>query len=123
MKTGNLEFNSSKLSYPSKELDLEILCTQDFLHTTFHVQSHTISPHQNNPKEALLTFIIEGISYSDIVPRHEGGQKVSLSNKMQEILISSLKKNLPVTVQLGSSETIIKAEKFAGYYNRLKRDL
>lgn len=123
MKTGNVEFDSSRLSYPSKELDLEILCTQGLLHTTFHVQSHTISAHQNNPKEALLTFIIEGISYSDIAARHEGGQRVSLSNKMQEILISSLKKNLPVTVQLGSSETIIKAEKFAKYYTHFKRDL
>jgi hypothetical protein len=124
IKTGSLEFDSSKLSYQSKDpirgLDLEILNIRGQLHAYLQVRSHTITPYENNPKKALLTFIVEDTTYSDVALRHEGGQRVSLSEHMQEILISSLKKDLPVTVRLGSFETIITAEKFAKYYNELK---
>lgn len=124
IKAGSPEFDSSKISYrspdPLRGLDLEILQVGNLVHTTFQVQSHTIPSHEGNPKNALLTFVIVGNTYSDIVSCHEGGQRVSLSDKMQELLISSLKKNLPVTVRLGTFETIIQAEKFTKYYTDAK---
>jgi hypothetical protein len=64
--------------------------------------------------------VIGDNTYSDIVSCHEGGQRISLSDKMQELLISSLKKNLSVTVRVGMFETIIQAEKFTKYYTETK---
>ena len=119
------QFDSSKLSYSPKDnlrgLSLEIFQVEGKEHAYFQITSHTINPYEGNPKQALLTFIIGEASYSDVVPRHEGGQRISLSEKMQEILISSLKENRSVTVHVGGLETIITAGKFADHYDGLKR--
>ena len=123
--TTNKQFGSSKLSYSPADnlrgLSLEIFQLEGKIHSYFQITSHTINSYEGNPKQALLTFIIGETSYSDVVPRHEGGQRISLSEKMQEILISSLKKNQSVTVRVGGFETIITAGKFADHYNGLKR--
>ncbi len=124
IKSGHSEFDSSKISYHSQDraqgLDLEILQVGGLTHAYFQVQSHTIASYEGNPKKALLTFVVGEDTYSDIALRHEGGQRVSLSDKMQQLLLSSLQKNLSVTVRLGSFETIIKAEKFTKYYTEGK---
>ena len=124
IQTGSPEFDSSKISYKSQDraqgLDLEIFQVGGLTHAYFQVQSHTIAPYEGNPKNALLTFVIGENTYSDVALRHEGGQRVSLSDKMQQLLLSSLQKNLSVTVRLGSFETIIKAEKFTKYYTEGK---
>ncbi len=124
MQSGTQEFNSAKLSYtPTNNLNLEVLFVNGAVHAYFQSESHTLASHEGDSKNALLSLIIGDTTYSDIVPRHQGGQRVSLSEKMQEILLSSLKQNLPLTARVGSLETIITAEKFASHYDKLKKAL
>jgi len=124
IQTGNEAFNSSKLSFPTHDavngIDLEFLCVQGKVHAYLQVHSQTIPPYQGNPKEAVVTLQMGETTFSGIAHRHEGGQRLLLSDSLQEHLLKALKENKSVTIRLEGYKTVVAAEQFSEHFEEFQ---
>ena len=120
IQTGNEAFSSSKLSFPTHDavngIDLEFLRVEGQLHTYLQVHSQAIPPYQGNPKEALVTLQMGETTFSGIAHRHEGGQRLLLSNPLQEYLLKALQDQTSVTIRLEGYKTVVATEQFLEHF-------
>lgn len=121
IQTGDAEFDSSKLSFPTHDavngIDLEMLCIHGQVRSYLQVHSQTVPPYQGNLKKALVTLQIGDETFTETAFRHEGGQRIRLSATLQDRLLAALKENKSVTIRLEGFKTVISAEEFL---NRFK---
>jgi hypothetical protein len=111
---------SSPLYDRVNELSVEMVCLQDQVVTYLEVHTHAIPPYQGDAGKARITLKTDKQTFSGIGKRHTGGQRVSLPETLQQILLESLRQNSPVTILLEGYSTTLDASSFAKYYKALK---
>ena len=124
IQTGNEAFNSSKLEFPAHDtvngIDLEFLCVQGKTHAYLQVHSQTIPAYQGNPKESIVSLQIGETTFSDTAHRHQGGQRLLLSDALQEHLLKALNENKSVIIRLEGYKTIVDAEQFSKHFEEFQ---
>ncbi len=124
-KGSQKEFNSARLSYPIRDkvngVGVEMVYVKNNLKTYLEVHSQTIPPYKNNPKEALVKMTTGEKTIHGIAHRHEGGQRATLPADLQEILVDSLRKGSPVTVELIGYSTTLEPHDFALAYQEMQK--
>lgn len=122
--TGDEKFDSAKLLFPAYDvvngIDLELLCIQGKIRSYLQVHSQTIPPYQGNLKAALVTLEIGDETFKDTAFRHEGGQRLRLSQALEDCLLDALKENKTVTIHLEGYKTSVSAEKFLKNFKELQ---
>lgn len=122
--TGNQTYNSAKLSCltrdPVNGIDLEMLLVEGHIHTHLQVHSHSIPPFQGNFKEALVSIAVDNQTFTYACPRHEGGQRVRLTEQLQAHLLNALAAKKTVKIQLEGYQAVISAKHFLTQYKRLQ---
>ncbi|PCI94538.1 hypothetical protein COB11_03750 [Candidatus Aerophobetes bacterium] len=102
IKTGNKEFDSSKLIYPASnythDFQLEFLYSENSLKGYINLYSNKAPIHADDSELAMLKFIVNGNRYETIVDRLSGGQRVRLPADALALLINLLEKHSEVTV-------------------------
>lgn len=89
---------------------------QDSFRTYLHVHSHMVPPYQDNPKVALVVLEAEDGSLNGIASRHEGGQRLVLSEEHQKFLLSHLIEKKPVTIRVEGYAITLNADNFLEHY-------
>lgn len=124
IKTGSEAFNSSKLSFPTQDavngIDLEFLCVEGKVHTYLQIHSQTIPAYRGNPKEALVTLQMGEETFSDVAHRHEGGQRLLLSDISQQHLLKALQDKTSVTIRLEGYKAIVASEQFLEHFKEFQ---
>lgn len=124
IETGTPKFDSSKLTYHSPDrsngIDLEMLHTHQSLHFYLQVHSQTIPAYQGNPKEALVNITIGETKHALVAPRHEGGQRLLLPDSAHDIIITALKANQPIKIELEGYSASIDPAQFSEYFNEMQ---
>lgn len=119
------QFESARLTYPVRdkvnEVAVEMIYAKESTRTYLSVLSHKIPPYQGNPKEARVTLKIADQTLQGVAYRHQGGQRASLPQELQEVLIQHLLAGTPVTVQLDGYSTILEPEQFALSYQEMQK--
>jgi len=100
----------SRLLYQSQDpvlgIDLEFLQTKSGLCTYLQV-------HQPMPQEAKIHIKTQDDQLTYIGTFHQGSQRVQLSEELQELLLTHLKKEKVVTIQLNQHRETIQGENFS----------
>lgn len=125
IKTGNANFNSSKLLYPatnfSHDLEIEFLYTAQRLHAYINVYSETIPPHQGDDKVAALSLAVKDHHYEILVDRLAGGQRLKIPEESLTFFINLLEKHSYVILGLKDGyKTRINAKDFKKHFKILK---
>ncbi len=101
---------------------VEMIYTQDHLRTHLEVHSQTIPPYQGNQNQVLVTLKTAGQTTHSLAYRHAGGQRVTLPSDLQDLLIQSLLKGDPVTLELPGYSTTLSPKQFASSYQKLQKE-
>lgn len=124
VRTGDKAYNSSKLSFaasdPINGIDVEMLKMQNSFRTYLQVHSHMIPAYKDNPKEAFVSLESEDGSVNGLAIRHEGGQRLLLSDVHQKFLLSHLIEKKPVTIRVEGYSITLNAENFSEHYEELQ---
>lgn len=123
-KGSQKEFDSSRLSYPLHDkvngIGVEMVFVKNSLRTYLEVHSQTIPPYRNNPKEALVKITAGEKTHHGIVHRHQGGQRVTLPEELQDVVVSYLLEGSPVKLELIGYSTMLQPSDFSLAYQQLK---
>lgn len=118
------KFASVRLSYATKDIvngvGVEIVCTQGALRTYVDVYSQQIPPYQENENQAKVSLITAETTTETTAHRHEGGQRLTLTQDVQQLLIEALLQGKPVTLQLEGYATTLDPERFKEAYDKLQ---
>jgi hypothetical protein len=124
IQAGDKQFDSAKLSFPTQDIvngvDLELLCIQGKIRSYLQVHSQTIPPYQGDPKAALVLLQVGDETFAGIAFRHEGGQRVRLSENLQDRIISALKENKSVTIRLEGYKTVVSSQEFGKHFEEIQ---
>lgn len=120
IRTGDADFNSSKLTYLSHGIDLELMQTPIGFRSYLKVHSHPAAPHQGNPKKAFVSMQTEKDFLQDVAARHEGGQKIVLPPSLEEFLLTSLKEGKSVTIEISGYKITISPEAFEKRFHEMQ---
>lgn len=109
-EVSHLGSESGRLVYPSQNrlsgIEVEILNIDHHLRTSLQVHAGTI-----HSAKVVMTFsdrVVEGVGF-----RHEGGQRVTLTQEMQEALFAALESGEPVEIKLEGYSTRIEPSYFS----------
>lgn len=123
VEAGNSCHDLARLSAPIHDrvngIGVEIVRIQDKIVTYLEVHAHVIPPYQDDPSKAQVILKTGGKTLQGVGRRHRGGQRITLSESLQEILIESLKHMTPVTILLEGYSTTLDASSFSEYYEAL----
>lgn len=124
IQAGDKQFDSAKLSFPTQDIvngvDLELLCIQGKIRSYLQVHSQTIPPYQGDPKAALVLLQVGDETFAGIAFRHEGGQRVRLSENLQDRIISALKENKSVTIRLEGYKAVVSSQEFGKHFEEIQ---
>ena len=121
LQTGDKAFDSSKLTYTTADtrnnIELEFLKTADVLHLYLQVYSSPVPAYRGDPSQALIMLSTEKEKIETVALRHEGGERVQLTDALRDKLIAWLLAGEKVTISLQGYVTTLEAadfkEKFA----------
>ncbi len=91
------------------------------LRTYLEVHSQTIPPYRNNPKEALVKITVGEKTHHGIVHRHQGGQRATLPQDLQEIIVQHLQAGSPVKLELIGYSTTLQPADFSLAYQEIQK--
>lgn len=125
IQSGSTEFSSSRLSYHTKDLvngiDAEFLSVEDSCHLYLHVHSHPIRPYKGDAKKALVQIKTPGETKNFIAHRHEGGQRLLLSEEAKDYIVKALHEGENVVVSTSGYSSTLTAESFDKKYYLLEK--
>lgn len=124
-KGSQKEFDSSRLSYPLRDkvngIGVEMVFAKNNLRTYLEVHSQTIPPYRNNPKEALVKITAGKKTVHGIVHRHQGGQRASLPQDLQELIVNHLLEGSQVKLELIGYSTTLQPSDFPLAYQEIRK--
>lgn len=119
------EFDSARLSYPVRdkvnEVAVEMIYAKNSLRTYLAVLSQKIPPYQGNEKEACVVIKTPSEQITGVAHRHAGGQRATLPENLQQIVIDHLLQGSPVTIELVGYSTTLKPADFKTFYEKLNQ--
>ncbi|MBS0616347.1 MAG: hypothetical protein JSR58_07350 [Verrucomicrobia bacterium] len=125
LQTGSSKFDSSRIVFPTRDLvsgiDLELTRSSDQIFAHLQVHTDAITPYQEHPREALVRLTVQNQIIEGIAHRHEGGQRLLLTETLQEPLLAALQKGEDVKIELMGYRTIISHAGFATSYAALQQ--
>lgn len=125
IQSGSTQFSSSRLSYHTKDLvngiDAEFLAVEDTCHLYLHVHSHPVRPYKGDVKKALVQVKTSDETKSFIAYRHEGGQRLLLSDEAREYIVNALYAGEHVTISTSGYSSTLTAESFGKKYHLLEK--
>ena len=120
------EHNSSRLSYgifnTHNTLQMEIIHRKHSYKGYLFVQGRIIPEAEGNPRLALVSVSIEGIKESYLVPRYEGGHRLSLPKDLLQKILQNLEKGREVTLQVPGYLTTLDPNGFSSLYEKWKKN-
>ena len=125
IQTGTTEFSSCKLCYYNPDtvngIDIEFLSLEDSSHLYLSVHSHPIRPYEKDPQRACISFAEDGRIKTFIGMRHQGGQRVLLSEEAKDYLIRALLDNKTIVVSTSGYSTTVTPISFQKKYPLLQQ--
>ncbi|MBS0652994.1 MAG: hypothetical protein JSR39_05635 [Verrucomicrobia bacterium] len=125
VESGNSDFNSAKLTFPANDpihgIDVEFLNTSKNLYVYLNVHSIPIPALKNNPKYAFVHLTIGTEKYRFEALRREGGQRLLLPEEAVDLMISSLRKNLPIEIKVSGYSTQITPSGFPEKFKKMQQ--
>jgi hypothetical protein len=123
-ETGSVEFDSAKLSFfssdPGNGLDLTFFATGGKVKTFLEVRSRAIPPvDADHPSLANVVLEAGGEVYTDVSPLHAGGQRIVLSDLLQQQLLSLLRDHPFVDIKIDGFSSRISRDDFAKKWDSL----
>lgn len=130
ISSGQSKFNSTKLAYTAEDpingLDLEFLKIQDTLYAYLNVHSVPIPPLKkgegNGIQYSAVYITIGPEKHRFEAIRREGGQRLLLPNDAADLILSSLKKELPVGIAVSGYSSLVTPSDFAKQYKKIEKN-
>lgn len=123
IKTGQSEFDSSKLTYLASDringIQLEFLRTKHALHLYAFVHSQPIPAYRGNPKQAKVIIRIEAQEFPFIAIRHAGGHRLLIPEETQDLITQSLHDAKSITLELQGYIETIESAGFSQHFEKL----
>jgi hypothetical protein len=120
IQTGNKAFDSSRLSYFSKDkingIDLEWIQTETELYCYLQVHSHAIQ----NPQ---VTLIIGDEKEQFSCPRHRGGQRLLLPEELKQKILSALEAGSSLTLTVDDYRVTLEPTDFRRSFKKMQKPL
>ncbi len=120
------QHNSSRLSYgisnTHNTLQMEVIHRKQSYKGYLFVQGRVIPEAEGNPRLALVSVSIEGIKESFLVPRYEGGQRLSLPEDLLKKILQNLEEGTEVTLQVAGYLTTLDPNGFSSLYEKWKKN-
>lgn len=91
------------------------------LRTYLEVHSQTIPPYRSNPKEALVKVTTGQKTIHGVAHRHQGGQRVTLPQDLQDMIVQHLLEGSPVKLELIGYSTLLQPSDFPAAYQEMKK--
>jgi hypothetical protein len=124
-KGTHADYASSKLIFPAKiptdDIELEFLRTTQGVELFLIIRGRPITVDHDNPKAVPLK--IQSGSNTSIftIYRHDGGQKFSVPQEIQLLIIECLKKEQTITLTLPGYARTIDSQGFISSYDQFLR--
>jgi len=109
-------FRSSRLVYNSEDkvngIDIEFIADSSENHVYLKVHSHPFKPYQGKKKQALVTISDEALVNQFICIRHQGGQKITLTEEARDFMIERLMLGNKVYISCSGYSVDVSSENF-----------
>ncbi|HSW73181.1 MAG TPA: hypothetical protein VLG44_07250 [Chlamydiales bacterium] len=121
MPASRSEFASKKLTCKGKNkfhgLEFELLHYQDKTKGYINIFSQKVPSHEGLASIALQ---IEEMAYEELVPLLKGEQKLLLSDKIIDLIVTALKEGKKVKVSLEGYEDVLEPQDFITHIKKLE---
>ncbi len=125
LQTGSSAFDSSRALFCAKDpvngIDLELIRSDSQIFAYLLVHTQETIPYEDNPKEAIVRLIMADQTIESIAHRHEGGQRILLTESLQQTLLDALKLEKDVTIELMGYRTTILGKGFPDSFAALQK--
>ncbi len=125
LQTGNSAFDSSRVLFSSNDpvngLDVELIRSDGQIFAYLQVHTQETIPYEDNPKEAIVRLIMQDKTIESIAHRHEGGQRLLLTEPLKQTLLDALKLEKDVTIELMGYRTTLSGKGFLDSYAALQK--
>lgn len=123
LDTGIDQFDSSRLAYLSSDkingIDLEFFFIQDGLKSYLVTHSRPIPSSRDDSHLSQAVVQTQGKTHTFLIHRLKGGQKLLLTQEMQELLLSLLSRDEPLTLKLEGYQEVIQPGQFKSYLAKM----
>lgn len=120
------EYNSSRLSYclsnTHNTLQMEVIHRKRSYKGYLFVKGRVIPEAEGNPRLALVSLSIKGLKETYLVPRYEGGHRLSLPDDLLQKILENLEKGSEVTLQVPGYLTTLDPNGFSSLYEKWKKN-
>ena len=125
LQSGSSTFDSSRVLFSSNDpingIVVELIRSDGQILAYLLVHTQETIPYEDNPKEAIVRLIMPDKTIESIAHRHEGGQRLLLTESLQQTLLDALKLEKDVTIELMGYRTTLSGKGFADSYAALQK--
>ena len=116
-------YDMAKLSYEAESLNrgirLELIRQSQTIEGYLNVLTFKIPPYRDNPHKAEVSLLANGMEFSFLIDRLDGGQRLHLSEKALEKLIELFQSYEEVTVHIAHYTQTFRSATFDKQYRKL----
>ncbi|MES2199308.1 MAG: hypothetical protein V4489_03990 [Chlamydiota bacterium] len=120
------QHDSSRLSYKTPNthntLQMEIIHRKKSCKGYLFVQGRVIPESKDHPKQALISMQIAGETTSYLVPRYEGGHRLSLPEDLLQKILQTLEEGKEVTLLTSGYLTTLDPKGFSSIHEKWKKN-
>lgn len=123
LATGDTQYDSHRVVYPAKDkandIEVEILKTDSICTLFLSVHGQPVTSCENDPEHAPVRVKIRDETFTELALLHAGGQRLKISEALQEAILAQLRAGGSVEIELPGYKRKVAAANFPDLIGKL----